>query len=354
MKQAIVECVPNFSEGRDMHVVAQIAESIGSVEGVRVLNVDPGAAANRTVITFAGRPEAVVEAAFRAVGRAARLIDMRRHTGTHPRIGATDVLPLVPVEGIALEECARLARGLAQRIADELGIPTYCYEAAALRPQYANLAVCRAGEYESLPQKLADPLRGPDFGPRQMTEAVGRGGATVVGARKFLIAVNFNLDTRSAYVAHDIALDLRTKGRPVTDSGAADGILRTADGRPVMRPGRLKACKALGWYIDEYGIAQVSMNLTDMDVTPLHEAYEAVCRAAAERGVRVTGTEIIGLVPERALLEAGAYFLEKEGRAADVPAEELVAAAIAAMGLNDLREFVPAQKVVEYRLSAAE
>ena len=332
--ERIIECVPNFSEGRERGVIDAIVAAIASVEGVKVLHVDAGEAANRTVVTFAGAPESVVEAAFRGAGKARDLIDMRKQHGAHPRIGATDVLPLVPVSGVTLDECAALARSLAERMYRELGIPCYCYEAAAFRPQRRNLAVCRAGEYESLPEKMADPARRPDFGGT-FDETAARAGASVVGARNFLIAVNFNLDTTSVPMAKEIACDVREKGRQV---------LR--DGQPVRIPGTLKGCKAIGWYIDEYGIAQVSMNITDIDATPLHVAYGEVCRAAAARGVRVTGTEIIGLVPRRVLIDAGRFFLGK----ADASKEDILQSAVQAMGLDDLRPFNPREKVIEYLL----
>ena len=328
--ERLIECVPNFSEGRDKKIIASIAGAIASA-GPKVLNIDPGEAANRTVITFAGTPEDVCEGAFRGVMKAAELIDMRKHHGTHPRSGATDVLPLVPVSGVTLEECAEMARTLAKRIYDELGIACYCYEAAAFRPEFRNLAVCRAGEYEALPEKLADPQRRPDFGPETMTPAIEKSGAINVGARNYLIAVNFNLDTESTKLANAIAFDVREKGRIAPDG--------------TRVPGTLKGCKALGWFIEEYGIAQVSMNITDIDATPLHRAFEEVSRAAEARGVHVTGTEIIGLVPERVLLEAGRYFLG--GDASD---EDLIDAAVEAMGLSDLRPFVPSEKVLEQLL----
>ena len=352
MEKRIVECVPNFSEGRDQEIIRRIAASVESVEGVELLDVDPGEATNRTVVTFVGEPEAVVEAAFRAVRCAAELIDMRKHTGAHPRTGATDVLPLIPVSGITLAECAELSRQLARRIADELGIPTYCYEAAALRPERKNLAVCRAGEYEALAEKLVDPRRAPDFGARPMDETIARAGATVVGARDFLIAVNFNLNTTSTRRANAIAFDVREKGRPLREGNPIVGkIVRDADGNPVMKPGTLKACKAIGWYIDEYGIAQVSMNLTDIATTPLHVAFDEVCRAASERGVRVTGTEIVGLVPKRALLEAGRHFLKKQHRSTGIDEREIIRIAVKSLGLSDLKEFKPEEKVIEYLMA---
>ena len=335
MKQ-IIECVPNFSEGRNMKVIDSIAESIRQSGGVKVLNVDPGAATNRTVITFAGSPEDVTEAAFQGVKRAGELIDMRQHHGEHPRLGATDVLPLVPVSGITLEECAQLAEDLARRIYTELGIPCYCYEAAARKPERKNLAVCRAGEYEGLAERMKDPDRQPDFGPGEYTERAAQTGATNVGARDFLIAVNFNLNTTSVSDANAIAFEVREKGRPVT-----------VDGKTVMIPGTLKGCKAIGWFIDEYGIAQVSMNITDINTTPLHIAFEEVCRAAQARGLQVTGTEIIGLVPKRTMLEAGLYFLERQHRPTDVSEQDIMQAAVISMGLDDLKPFNVKDKVVE-------
>ncbi|WP_302585823.1 glutamate formimidoyltransferase [uncultured Alistipes sp.] len=353
MEQRIVECVPNFSEGRDREVIRQIASAIEQAGGVKVLDVDPGEATNRTVVTFVGSPEAVVEAAFQGVKRAAELIDMRRHKGAHPRMGATDVLPLIPISGITLEECAALSRDLAKRIADELRIPTYCYEAAAFRPERKNLAVCRAGEYEALPEKLAHADSAPDFGARPYDEGVARTGATTVGARDFLIAVNFNLNTTSTRRANAIAFDVREKGRPVREGNPITGkIVKDADGNPLMQPGTLKATKAIGWFIEEYGIAQVSMNITDIAVTPLHVAFDEVCRKADARGVRVTGTEIVGLVPKRALVEAGKYFLRKQHRSTGIAEEEIVRTAIKSMGLGDLKPFVPEEKVIEYLLEA--
>ena len=351
MAKRIIECVPNFSEGRDQAVIRAIAQAIEAVEGVKLLDVDSGEATNRTVVTFVGEPEAVVEAAFQGVKRAAELIDMRRHKGAHPRMGATDVLPLIPIAGITLEECAQLARGLAERIAAELRIPIYCYEAAAFRPERKNLAVCRAGEYEALPEKLASSDKAPDFGARPYDEGVARTGATTVGARDFLIAVNFNLNTTSTRRANAIAFDVREKGRPKREGNPIVGpVVKDADGNPVMIPGTLKAVKAIGWYIEEYGIAQVSMNLTDIATTPLHVAFDEVCRKAEARGVRVTGTEIVGLVPKRALLEAGRYFLHKQRRSTGIAEEEIVRIAVKSMGLDDLKPFDPQEKVIEYLL----
>lgn len=355
MEKRIVECVPNFSEGRDKHVIAQITEAIEAAGGVKLLDVDPGEATNRTVVTFVGSPEAVVEAAFQGVKRAAELIDMRKHKGAHPRMGATDVLPLIPIAGITLEECAALSRKLAERIADELHIPTYCYEAAAFTPERRNLAVCRAGEYEALPEKLAHKESAPDFGARPYDEGVARTGATTVGARDFLIAVNFNLNTTSTRRANAIAFDVREKGRPVREGNPITGkIVKDAEGNPVMQPGTLKATKAIGWFIEEYGIAQVSMNITNISMTPLHVAFDEVCRKADARGVRVTGTEIVGLVPKRALVEAGKYFLRKQHRSVGISEQEIVRIAIKSMGLDDLKPFHPEEKVIEYLLEADE
>ena len=355
MEKRIVECVPNFSEGRDKHVIAQITEAIEAAGGVKLLDVDPGEATNRTVVTFVGSPEAVVEAAFQGVKRAAELIDMRKHKGAHPRMGATDVLPLIPIAGITLEECAALSRKLAERIADELHIPTYCYEAAAFTPERRNLAVCRAGEYEALPEKLAHKESAPDFGARPYEEGVARTGATTVGARDFLIAVNFNLNTTSTRRANAIAFDVREKGRPVREGNPITGkIVKDAEGNPVMQPGTLKATKAIGWFIEEYGIAQVSMNITNISTTPLHVAFDEVCRKADARGVRVTGTEIVGLVPKRALVEAGKYFLRKQHRSVGISEQEIVRIAIKSMGLDDLKPFHPEEKVIEYLLEADE
>ena len=351
----IVECVPNFSEGRNKEVIRQITDVIAQHECVKLLDVSPGEATNRTVVTFAGDPEAVVEAAFQAVKKAAELIDMRQHHGAHPRMGATDVLPLVPVSGITLEECAQLARQLAERIAKELEVPCYCYEAAALRPERKNLAVCREGEYEALPEKMAQRELAPDFGARPYDEKVARTGCTAVGARDFLIAVNFNLNTTSTRRANAIAFDVREKGRPRREGNPIVGkVIKDEQGNPVMMPGTLKATKAIGWYIEEYGIAQVSMNITDIRITPLHVAFDEVCRHAEKRGLRVTGTEIVGLVPERTLIEAGKYFLHKQQRSSGIPKEDVLKMAVKSMGLDDLAPFNPEDKVVEYLLDGGQ
>lgn len=353
----IIECVPNYSEGRNKEVIDLIVKAIADTtvntergeERVRVLDVDPGEATNRTVVTFVGSPEAVMEAAFQGEKKAAELIDMRQHHGAHPRSGATDVLPLIPVAGTTLDECAGWARTLAERIYDELGIPCYCYEAAAYTPERRNLAVCRAGEYEALPEKVIDPKRKPDFGPGEYNETVAKAGATNVGARDFLIAVNFNLNTTSTRRAMAVAFDVREKGRPAREGGSLTGkILKDAEGQTIWIPGTLKGCKAIGWYIEEYGIAQVSMNITDINTTPLHVAFEEVCRAAAARGLRVTGTEIVGLVPKRVLLETGRYYLEKQQRSLGISEDEIIKIAAKSLGLSDLKPFNPREKVIEF------
>lgn len=350
----IVECVPNFSEGRDKNVIRQITDVIEECEGVKLLDVDPGEATNRTVVTFVGEPEAVVEAAFRAVRKAGELIDMRKHHGAHPRIGATDVLPIIPVSGITLEECAELARRLAKRIAEEINIPCYCYEAAAFKPERRNLAVCRKGEYEGIQERITDSDEAPDFGARPFDEDVARTGCTVVGARDFLIAVNFNLNSTSTRRANAIAFDVREKGRPSREGNPIIGKVRKdADGNPILIPGTLKATKAIGWYIEEYGIAQVSMNITDINVTPLHVAFEEVCRCAQNRGLRVTGTEIVGLTPKRTLIEAGKYFLQKQHRSAGIPEEDIIGMAIKSLGLDDLKPFRAEEKVIEFMLDGS-
>ena len=350
MKQ-IIECVPNFSEGRNKVIIKEITDAITSAADVSLLDVDPGEATNRTVVTFVGEPEAVVEAAFQGIKKAAEVIDMRQHHGAHPRMGATDVCPLIPVSGITLEECAELARGLAKRVADELGVPTYCYEAAAFTPERKNLAVCRAGEYEALPEKMNHEGKGPDFGDRPFDEAAARTGATTIGARDFLIAVNFNLNTTSTRRANAIAFDVREKGRPMREGGKVTGKpMKDENGKPIMIPGTLKGTKAIGWFIDEYGIAQVSMNITDMRETPLHKAFDEVCRAAAARGLRVTGTEIVGLVPKSALIEAGKHYLRMQQRSLGIPEADIIKMAVRSMGLDELKPFVPEEKVVEFMI----
>lgn len=347
MKQ-LIECVPNFSEGRDKAKIDEIVKAIEAGGDVRVLDVDPGEATNRTVVTFVGEPEAVCDAAIAGMRKAAELIDMRTHHGAHPRMGATDVLPLIPVSNITLEECAELARKLAERVAAELNIPCYCYEAAAYTPARKNLAVCREGEYEGLPERLGKERKGPDFGDRAWDEEVAKTGCTAVGARDFLIAVNFNLNTTSTRRANAIAFDVREKGRPKREGGKVNGKpLKDENGNTIMIPGTLKGTKAIGWYIDEYGIAQVSMNITDMKATPLHVAFDEVCRAAAARGLRVTGTEIVGLVPKSAILDAGRHYLRLQQRSLGIPEEEIVKIAVKSMGLDDLKPFKAEEKIIE-------
>jgi glutamate formiminotransferase/formiminotetrahydrofolate cyclodeaminase len=354
-KRQIVECVPNFSEGRNMDTIKQITDVIRRASGVKLLDVDPGEATNRTVVTFVGDPASVVETAFQAVKKAGELIDMRQHHGAHPRMGATDVCPLIPVAGITLEECAALARKLAERIANEAGIPCYCYEAAAFTPERRNLAICRQGEYEALAEKLSTPGKQPDFGARPLDEQVARTGCTAVGARDFLIATNFNLNTTSTRRANAIAFDVREKGRPVREGNPITGTpKKDENGNVIMQPGTLKGTKAIGWYIDEYKIAQVSMNITDINQTPLHIAFDEVCRCAQNRGVRVTGTEIVGLIPKRTLIEAGKYFLEKQHRSTGIPEADIIDIAIHSMGLDDLKPFDPQEKVIEFMLDADE
>ena len=342
---ALLECVPNFSEGNDAEVIRRIIDRIEAVEGIRLLDVDPGRAANRTVVTFVGPPDAVAEAAFAAIEKAAELIDMRRHSGTHPRIGATDVCPLVPVSGITMEETVALARSLAERVGRELQIPVYCYENAAFTEERRNLAFCRTGEYEGLAERLRDPRWKPDFGPARFN---ARAGATVIGARDFLVAYNVNLNTTSARLAGVIAAEIREKGRPRKEG---INVVRDAEGNPLCITGTLKACRAIGWYIEEYGIAQVSMNLTDISVTPVHRAFEEVCIRAEALGLRVTGSEIVGLVPKSALTEAGRYFLHKQSCSADVPEEELIRIAGRSLGLDDLKPFLADEKIIEYRMA---
>lgn len=347
MKQ-IIECVPNFSEGRDKSVIDAIVADIEKGGEVRVLDVDPGEATNRTVVTFVGEPEAVVEAALRGMKKASELIDMRNHHGAHPRMGATDVCPLIPVSGISLEECAALARKLAERAANELNIPCYCYEAAAFSPERKNLAVCRQGEYEGLADRMGKEDKGPDFGNRPFDEDAARTGCTAVGARDFLIAVNFNLNTTSTRRANAIAFDVREKGRPQREGGKPNGKpMKDAQGNTIMLPGTLKATKAIGWFIDEYGIAQVSMNITDVSTTPLHVAFDEVCRAAATRGVRVTGTEIVGLVPKRTLIDAGKHYLRKQQRSVGISEDEIIKIAVKSMGLDELKPFARDEKIIE-------
>jgi glutamate formiminotransferase/formiminotetrahydrofolate cyclodeaminase len=349
MKQ-LIECVPNFSEGNNMAIIKQITNEIESVEGVSLLDVDPGKATNRTVVTIVGTPNEVCEAAFLAVKKASELIDMRNHKGAHPRFGATDVCPLVPVAGITMEETVQYARKLAKRIGEELKIPIYCYENAALIEERKNLAVCRAGEYEGLKDKLSKPEWKPDFGPAEFN---AKAGATAVGARDFLVAYNVNLNTTSTRRANAIAYDVREKGRvkregnPVTGKPVLD-----EKGNKVWIPGALKCVKAIGWFIDEYGIAQISMNLTNISVTPVHIAYDEVFKKALDRGIRVSGSELVGLIPLQAMIDAGKYFLKKQNRSVGIPEKEIIKIAVKSMGLDDLYEFKPDEKIIEYKLAA--
>jgi glutamate formiminotransferase/formiminotetrahydrofolate cyclodeaminase len=344
----VLECVPNFSEGRDRAVIDELVRRIAAVDGIRVLNVEPGRATNRTVVTFVGAPDVVVEAAFRGAAAAAELIDMRHHAGAHPRFGALDVCPLVPVAGITMEETVEYARRLGQRIGDELSIPVYCYEFAATTPERRNLADVRAGEYEGLVEKLARPEWRPDFGPAEMNR---RSGATAVGARKFLVAYNVNLNTTSTRRANAIAFDVREKGRVKRAPDPLTGeSVRDQSGEPVWEPGSLEAVKGIGWFIEEYGIAQVSLNLTDLDVTPLHVAFEEVCRRADARGVRVTGSELVGVVPLTAMLDAGRHFLRKQHRSLGIPDREILAIAVRSLGLGELRPFDLDEKIIEYAM----
>lgn len=341
----LIECVPNFSEGRNPEIIRQITEVISAVEGVRLLDVDPGKATNRTVVTFVGSPEEVIEAAFQAIMKAAELIDMSQHQGEHPRMGATDVCPLIPVSGVTMAEAASYARALGKRVGDELGIPVYLYEEAATRPERKNLATIRAGEYEGLPAKLADPEWKPDFGP---VHFIARSGATVIGARDFLVAYNVNLNTTSVRRANSVAFDVRENGRVRTGTDGKPMV--DAQGEVLRIPGACASVKAIGWYIEEYGIAQISMNLTNLSVTPLHVAFDACCESAQKRGMRVTGSELVGLVPKEVLLQAGRYFLQKQARSAGVSEKELIHIAVKSLGLDELAPFDPSKKIIEYLL----
>jgi glutamate formiminotransferase/formiminotetrahydrofolate cyclodeaminase len=349
--EQIIECVPNFSEGRDAGIIKQITNEIEAVPGVRLLNVDPGKATNRTVVTFVGSPQAVIDAAFMAIRKAGELIDMRTHKGEHPRMGATDVCPLIPIAGITMEETAVWAQRLAQRVGDELQLPVYLYEAAQPDKTRSNLSVIRAGEYEGFFKKITLPEWKPDFGPAGFD--VRRGG-TVIGARDFLVAYNINLNTTSTRRANSIAFDVREAGRVLREGDPVNGKMVTdADGKPVSVPGTLKAVKAIGWFIEEYGIAQISMNLTNIRITPVHVAFDEVCRKAAERGIRVTGSELVGLIPLQAMLDAGRYFLEKQQRSTGVSESELIRIAILSMGLDQLGPFIPEDRIIEYQLRNA-
>ena len=344
----IIECVPNFSEGIDLKVIKQITTEVEAVEGVSLLDVDPGKATNRTVVTFVGDPDSVVEAAFRAVKKASELIDMSKHKGEHPRFGATDVCPLVPVSNVSMDEVVEYARNLAKRIGEELNIPVYCYENAAFSEKKKNLANVRSGEYEGLKEKLLKPEWKPDFGPANFN---ARSGAVAVGARDFLVAYNVNLNTTSTRRANAIAFDVREKGRVKRKGNPITGeIVKDENGNPVYEPGSLKSVKAIGWFIEEYGIAQISINLTNISITSIHQVFDEICKKADERGVRVTGSELVGLVPLKAMLDAGRYFLKKQQRSAGVSDAELIKIAVKSLGLDDLYPFVPEDKIIEYRM----
>ncbi len=348
-ERQLLECVPNFSEGNDMDIINQITRQIEEVEGVDLLDVDPGQATNRTVVTFVGTPDEVLEAAFRAVRKASELIDMSKHSGAHPRFGATDVCPLVPVSGLTMDDAVEYARKLAQRIGGELEIPIYCYEHAAYQETRRNLAEVRSGEYEGLKDKLADPEWKPDFGPAEFKE---RSGATAVGARDFLVAYNINLNTTSTRRANAVAFDLREKGRVKREGGKLTGKpVLDENGEKVWIPGSLKKVKGIGWYIEEYGIAQISLNLTDISVTPVHEAFDEACRCAEARGIRVTGSELVGLIPLQGMLDAGKYFLRKQNRSTGIPEKEIIKIAVKSLGLDDLYEFQPEEKIIEYKMA---
>lgn len=350
--QQLIECVPNFSEGRDMNIINQITVQAKTVEGVRLLDVDPGAATNRTVVTLVGTPEEIIEAAFRCIKKAMELIDMSKHHGEHPRFGATDVCPFVPVANITMEETVVYARRLAEKVGNELGIPVYCYENAAFTTERRNLANCRSGEYEGLPVKLSNPAWKPDFGP---AEFLPKTGAIAIGARNFLVAYNVNLNTTSTRRANAVAFDIREKGRPIRGGNPVTGkIKKDENGKEIWTPGSLKACKAIGWFIEEYGIAQVSINLTNISITPVHIAFEECCQKALERGLRVTGSELVGLIPLKAMIEAGKYFLRKQQRSVGISEVEIIKIAVKSLGLDDLKPFNPKEKIIEYVLADSE
>ncbi len=349
--QQLIECVPNFSEGVNLHIIKQITDEIEAIEGVRLLNVDPGKATNRTVVTFVGAPAQVIEAAFQAMKKAAELIDMSKHSGEHPRMGATDVCPLIPISGISMEETAAYARKLGKRVGEELNIPVYLYESAAIIPGRNNLSEIRAGEYEGFFKKIHQTEWKPDFGPVEMNP---KAGASVIGARDFLIAFNVNLNTTSVRRANSIAFDVRERGRVKREGDSVTGkIVKDENGNQVCIPGSLKSVKAIGWFIEEYGVAQISMNLTNIRVTPVHSAFDEVCKKSEARGIRVTGSELVGLLPLSCLLDAGRYFLEKQQRSTGVSESELIKIAVKSMGLDELGPFEPEKRVIEYLLRDA-
>ncbi len=345
----LVECVPNFSEGRDLAKIEQITGEISSTDGVTLLDVDPGKDTNRTVVTLVGTPEGVVEAAFKAIAKAAEVIDMSRHKGTHPRMGATDVCPFVPVSGVTMEDCVELARKLGKRVGEELGIPVYLYEHAASKPERRNLANVRSGEYESLADKLKDPEWKPDFGPAEFKPGAG---ATAISAREFLIAYNINLNTRDTKIAKEIAFSIREKGRLKRDANRK--IVRDENGKGIRAPGKFKECKAVGWYMEDFGRAQISINFTNYKITPPHLVFDEACKLAVELGARVTGSELVGLIPVQALLDAGRHYLRKQGKSTGVPERELIHIAILSLGLSDLYPFEKDTKIIEYRVRGGE
>jgi len=350
--QKLIECVPNFSEGRDQNVIREITDAIKSADGVSLLDVDPGASTNRTVVTFVGSPDAAVEAAFRGITKAVELIDMRKHKGAHPRMGATDVCPFIPVSNVNWDEAIDCANRLAKRVGDELKIPVYLYEKAAKNKSRSNLSVIRVGEYEGFFEKIRQPEWKPDFGPAVFNE---KSGATVIGVRDFLVAYNANLNTKSVRRANSVAFDVREQGRVQTEDGMPAGKpVLDPNGEPIRVPGMLRHVKAIGWFVKEYGIAQVSMNLTNIEETPLHAAFDACCESAAKRGLRVTGSEIVGMVPKKCLVDAGRYFLRKQKWSEGVSDEELIDIAIRSMGLSELRPFDPKEKVIEFKIESAE
>ena len=351
MSRKLIECIPNFSEGRDSEKIALITAEIEKIAGVKLLDVDPGKATNRTVVTFVGEPEAVVEAAFQAIKKASQVIDMGAHSGEHPRQGATDVCPFVPVSGISMEETVEYSRQLAQKVGEELGIPVYLYEYAASRKERKNLANIRAGEYEALAEKLGTKEWEPDFGPNEFNESVAESGVTVIGARDFLVAYNINLNTTSVRRANSVAFDIREKGRVKREGNKLNGkVILDSEGNPERVPGACKAVKAIGWFIEEYGVAQISINLTKLNITPLHVAFEEARKSANKRGLRVTGSELVGLVPLNVMLEAGRHFLQAQRRSTGVSEEELIRIAVKSLGLDELSAFDPEQKIIEYQL----
>lgn len=349
MAKQLIECVPNFSEGRDMNIIKQITDEIEKVEGVKLLDVDPGKATNRTVVTFVGEPEPVIEAAFWAIKKAGEIIDMSKHSGAHPRFGATDVCPLVPVANIEMDEVVKYAHKLGERVGKELNLPIYFYEFAAKEEKRRNLATVRSGEYEGLAKKLSDPEWKPDFGPAEYNDNVAKTGVTAISARNFLVAYNFNLNTTSTRRANAIAFDVREAGRFKLDPKTKKKVL-DENGKPTRVPGTLPKTKAIGWYIEEYGIAQISMNLTDISVTSIHQAFDEVVKSATSRGIRVTGSELVGLVPKQALIDAAKHYLRKQERSLGISEEELIKIAVKSLGLDDLKPFIPKEKIIEYLL----